>query len=95
MRRVLPVVTVAAGVLLMAGSAFAPSVFALEAGVRGMYWGSTISGNVQTVTSGVPGTDLDVKSDLCMKLESRSRSERRGRTFPGKFSLNCSLGKVE
>jgi hypothetical protein len=57
MRRILQNVA-AAGVLLMAGSAFAPSAFALEAGVRGMYWGSTISGNV-----------LDVKSDLGMKDE--------------------------
>ena len=69
MRRYLQVVT-AVGILLMAGSAFAPSVFALEAGVRGLYWGSTISGNVQTVTSGVPGTVLDVKSDLGMKDEN-------------------------
>jgi len=69
MRRILKVVT-AVGVLLVAGSAFAPSVFALEAGVRGMYWGSAISGNVQTVTSGVPGTVLDVKSDLGMKDEN-------------------------
>ncbi len=69
MRRILKVATVGAGVLLMAGSAFAPSAFALEAGVRGMYWGSTISGNVQTVFSGVPETELDVKSDLGMKDE--------------------------
>ena len=53
MRRILQIVS-AAGVLLLAGSAFAPSGFALEAGVRGMYWGSKISGNVQTVTNGVP-----------------------------------------
>ena len=70
MRRIFKVITVAAGLLLMAESAFAPSVFALEAGVRGMYWGSTISGDVQTVTSGVPGTVLDVKSDLGMKDEN-------------------------
>jgi outer membrane protein len=70
MRRILKVVTAAAGLLLMAGSAFAPSVFALEAGVRGMYWGSTISGDVQTVTGGVPGTVLDVNSDLGMKDEN-------------------------
>jgi len=69
MRRYLQVVT-AAGVLLMAGGAFAPSVFALEAGVRGMYWGSTISGDIQTVTNGVPGTDLDVESDLGMDDEN-------------------------
>jgi hypothetical protein len=69
MRRILGVVT-AAGVLLTTGSAFAPSAFALEAGVRGMYWGSTISGNVQTLTGGLPGTDLDVKSDLGMKDEN-------------------------
>ena len=70
MRRILKVVAVTAGVLLMAGSAFAPSVFALEAGVRGMYWGSTISGDVQTVTNGVPGTVLDLKSDLGLKDEN-------------------------
>jgi hypothetical protein len=70
MRRILEVVTVAGGVLLMTGSPFAPSAFALEAGVRGLYWGSTISGNVQTVISGVPGTVLDVNSDLGMKDEN-------------------------
>jgi outer membrane protein len=70
MLRILKVATVAAGVLLMAGSAFAPSAFALEVGVRGMYWGSTISGDIQTVTNGVPGTDLDVKSDLGMEDEN-------------------------
>jgi hypothetical protein len=69
MRRIFQVVT-AAGLILMAGGALAPSVFALEAGVRGMYWGSTISGNVQTVTGGVPGTVLDVKNDLGMKDEN-------------------------
>jgi hypothetical protein len=69
MRRILRVFT-AAGVLLMAGSVYAPSAFALGAGVRGLYWGSTISGNVQTVTNGVPGTDLDVKSDLGMNDEN-------------------------
>ena len=70
MRRILKVVTVAAGLLLMAGSAFAPSAFALEAGARGMYWWSTISGDVQTTTNGVSGTVLDVKSDLGMKDEN-------------------------
>jgi len=65
MRRILTVVT-AAGTLLIAGSALAPSAFALEAGVRGIYWGSAISGNVQTITNGVAGTDLEVKSDLGM-----------------------------
>lgn len=69
MRRYLQVVT-AVGALLMAGSAFAPSAFALGAGVRGMYWGSTISGNLQTITNGVSGTDLDVKSDLGWKDEN-------------------------
>jgi len=69
MRRYLQVVT-AAGVLLMAGSAFAPSAFALGAGVRGMYWGSNISGDLQTVTDGVPGTILDLQSDLGMKDEN-------------------------
>ena len=69
MRRILQFMS-AAGVLLLAGGAFAPPVFALEAGVRGMYWGSKISGNVQTVTNGVPGTDLDVKSDLGMNDEN-------------------------
>jgi len=69
MRRILRVATVAAGVLFTAGSAFAPSAFALGAGVRGMYWDSAISGNVHTVVSGVPETDLDVKTDLGMKDE--------------------------
>jgi outer membrane protein len=78
MRRILQVVT-AAGVLLLAGSAFAPSAFALGAGVRGMYWGSTISGNIQTVTNGVSGTVLDVKSDLGMKDED---------VFSGEVFLN-------
>jgi hypothetical protein len=35
-----------------------------------MYWGSTISGDVQTVTNGVPGTVLDLKSDLGLKDEN-------------------------
>ena len=69
MRRYLRVVT-AAGILLMAGSAFVSSAFALEGGVRGMYWGSTISGDIQTVTNGVPGTVLDLQSDLGMKDEN-------------------------
>lgn len=68
MRRMLRVLTVA-GVFLLAGSALAPSAFALEAGVRGMYWDSAISGNIQTVISGVPETELDVKNDLGMKDE--------------------------
>jgi len=69
MRRILTTATLA-GILLMTGSAFTPSVFALEAGVRGMYWGSTISGNVQSFIGGVPETDLDVKNDLGMKDEN-------------------------
>jgi len=69
MRRYLQVVT-AAGILLMAGSAFVSSAFALEGGVRGMYWGSNISGDIQTVTDGVPGTTLDLQSDLGMKDEN-------------------------
>jgi len=69
MRRIPEVATVA-GVLLIAGSALATSAFALEAGVRGIYWGSAISGNVQTITNGVSGTDLDVKSDLGMNDEN-------------------------
>ena len=69
MGRIAKVVRVA-GALLVAGSVFAPSVFALEAGVRGMYWGSKISGDIQTVANGVPGTDLDVKSDLALNDEN-------------------------
>jgi len=69
MRRIPEVATVA-GFLLIAGSALAPSAFALEAGVRGIYWGSAISGNVQTITNGVSETDLDVKSDLGMNDEN-------------------------
>ena len=69
MRRILKVVTVAAGVLLMAGSAFAASVFALEAGVRGMYWGSTISGDVADDHDWRHPV-LDLKSDLGMKDEN-------------------------
>lgn len=63
MRRIFRVVT-AAGFLLAAGGAFAPSASALEAGVRGMYWGSAVSGDVRTVTGGVAGTVLDLKGDL-------------------------------
>jgi len=69
MRRIPEVATVA-GVLLIAGSALATPAFALEAGIRGIYWGSAISGNVQTITNGVSGTDLDVKSDLGMNDEN-------------------------
>ena len=74
MRRYPRVVT-AAGILLMAGSAFVSSAFALEAGVRGMFWDSTISGDIQTVTDGVPGTILDLQSDLGMKDENVSNGE--------------------
>ena len=69
MQRILKVAAAAAGVLLLAGATSASSAFALEAGVRGGYWDSKISGNVQTVTRGVPETELDVKSDLGMKDE--------------------------
>jgi len=69
MRRYRQVIA-ATGILLMAGSAVTSSAFALEAGVRGMYWGSTISGDIQTVTNGVPGTTLDLQSDLGMEDEN-------------------------
>jgi outer membrane protein len=62
MRRILKVVTVAAGVLLMAASAFAAPGF--EVGARGAYWFPELSGTVQTTTNGIPETTIDVKKDL-------------------------------
>jgi len=64
MRRVLAAALLLGSLLLLPAS-----VFALEAGVRGMYWGSTITGDVQTVTNGVTGTVLDLKGDLALKDE--------------------------
>ncbi|MGB5196637.1 MAG: hypothetical protein WBN64_06180 [Candidatus Deferrimicrobium sp.] len=60
MRRYLQVVTVAAGCLLLAGSAFAASGF--EVGVRGAYWFPKLSGNAQTNATG--DTRFDFKDTL-------------------------------
>jgi outer membrane protein len=60
MRRILTVVTVAAGVLLMAGSAFAASGF--EVGARGAYWFPKLSGSAQTNATG--DTRFDFKDTL-------------------------------
>ena len=68
MRRILQVGTVAAGFLLMAGSAFAAPGF--EAGVRGAYWFPELTGSARTTTNGVPDTRFDVKDTLGMKDEN-------------------------
>src|SRR3990172_9066284 len=60
MRRILQVVTVATGVLLMAGGAFAAAGF--EAGVGGAYWFPKLSGDAQTSTTG--DTRFDFKDTL-------------------------------
>jgi outer membrane protein len=66
MRRILKVVTVAAGVLLMAGSAFAASGF--EVGARGAYWFPKLSGSAQTNASG--DTRFDFKDTLGVNDEN-------------------------
>jgi outer membrane protein len=60
MRRYLLVVTVAAGCLLLAGSAFAASGF--EVGVRGAYWFPELTGDAQTNVTG--DTRFDFKDTL-------------------------------
>jgi len=66
MRRILLVVTVAAGVILMAGSAFAVSGF--EVGARGAYWLPKLTGNAQTKATG--DTRFDFKDTLGVKDEN-------------------------
>lgn len=66
MRRILQVVMVAAGVLLMAGSAFAASGF--EVGARGAYWFPKLTGNAQTNAPG--DTRFDFKDTLGVKDEN-------------------------
>jgi outer membrane protein len=66
MRRILKVVTVAAGVLLMAGSAFAASGF--EVGARGAYWYPKLSGSAQTNATG--DTRFDFKDTLGVEDEN-------------------------
>ena len=60
MRRILQVATVAAGVFLMAGSAFAASGF--EVGARGAYWFPKLTGSAQTNATG--DTRFDFKDTL-------------------------------
>jgi hypothetical protein len=59
MRRILKVVTVSAGVLLMAGSALAASGF--EVGARGAYWFPKLTGGAQT--NAIGDTRFDFKDD--------------------------------
>lgn len=66
MRRILQVLTVAAGFLLMAGSAFAASGF--EVGARGAYWFPKLTGSAQTNTTG--DTRFDFKDTLGVKDEN-------------------------
>lgn len=66
MRRILQVVTVAAGVLLVAGSAFAASGF--EVGARGAYWFPKLTGGAQTNATG--DTRFDFKDTLGVKDEN-------------------------
>ena len=66
MRRILQVVTVTAGVLLMAGSAFAAPGF--EVGVRGAYWFPKLTGSAQTNATG--DTRFDFKDTLGVNDEN-------------------------
>ena len=66
MRRILQVATVAAGVLLMAGSAFAAS--GVEVGARGAYWFPKLTGGAQTNATG--DTRFDFKDTLGVKDEN-------------------------
>ena len=66
MRRIFQVVTVAAGILLMAGSAFAASGF--EVGARGAYWFPKLTGSAQTNATG--DTRFDFKDTLGVKDEN-------------------------
>ena len=66
MRRILQVVTVAAGVLLLAGSAFAAPGF--EVGVRGAYWFPELTGDAQTNATG--DTRFDFKDTLGVNDEN-------------------------
>jgi outer membrane protein len=66
MRRILHVATVAAGVLLLAGSAFAAPGF--EVGVRGAYWFPELTGDAQTDTIG--DTRFDFKDTIGVKDEN-------------------------
>lgn len=66
MRRILQVVTVAAGILLMAGSAFAAPGF--EVGARGAYWFPKLTGSAQTNATG--DTRFDFKDTLGVKDEN-------------------------
>jgi outer membrane protein len=65
MRRILQLATVA-GVLLMAGSAFAAPGF--EVGARGAYWFPKLTGNAQT--NAIGDTRFDFKDTLGMKDEN-------------------------
>jgi outer membrane protein len=66
MRRILQVVTVAAAVLLLAGSAFAAPGF--EVGARGVYWFPKLTGSAQTNATG--DTRFDFKETLGVKDEN-------------------------
>jgi outer membrane protein len=66
MRRILQVVTVAAGVLLMAGSAFAAPGF--EMGARGAYWFPELTGSAQT--NAIGDTRFDFKDTIGVKDEN-------------------------
>ena len=66
MRRILQVLTMATGLLLVAGSAFAGSGF--EVGARGAYWFPKLTGSAQTNTTG--DTRFDFKDTLGVKDEN-------------------------
>jgi outer membrane protein len=79
MRRNLQVVTVAAGFLLLAGSAFAASGF--EVGARGAYWFPKLTGGART--NAIGDTRFDFKDTLGVKDENIPFGEaflRLGRT---------------
>ena len=66
MRRILQRLTVAAGVVLLAGSAFAASGF--EVGARGAYWFPKLTGSAQT--NAIGDTRFDFKDTLGVNDEN-------------------------
>lgn len=62
--------TLAAALLLGSLATFPATSFALEAGVRGVYWFPKLTGNAKTTTNGLPDTPFDLKDTLGVRDES-------------------------
>ena len=82
MRKTLLLLTCVALVIGMAMPAQA-----LEIGVRGYYWLPDVSGNVKADVTGIPGNNLDLKSDLGFDDENYAAVE----AFAGLGSHHLSL----